>query len=73
MDPYGQWSDQEIWKVADEVSMLTEVILKKVAHNTRVVITAERILCTLCMYVHVCVDNFKMENSNIPRAPSFLD
>ena len=42
LDPYEQWSDQEIWKVADEVRMLTEVILERVAHiHTRLVIIAE--------------------------------
>lgn len=61
LDPYGQWSDQEIWKVADEVRMLTEVVLERVAHrHTRLVIIAEIIL--LLTFVHVgtrvCI-NFK--------------
>jgi len=61
LDPYGQWSDQEIWKVADEVRKLTEVVLERAAHiHTRLVIVAEIIL--LLTFVHVgtrvCI-NFK--------------
>lgn len=33
LDPYGQWNDQEIWKVAEEVRILIELILKKLANT----------------------------------------
>lgn len=75
MDPYEQWSDQEIWKVADEVKMLTEVILERVAHiHTRLVIIAEIIFYIyLCACWYMCVYKFKMENSNTAETPTSLD
>lgn len=66
MDPYEQWNDQEIWKVADQVRMLTN-ILKKVVHtHTRVVVIAEIILHTCA---HTRTHNLKSKNSNIPEHP----
>lgn len=75
LDPYEQWSDQEIWKVADEVRMLTEVILERVAHiHTRLVIIAEIIFYIhLCACRYMCVYKFKMENSNTAGTPTSLD
>lgn len=73
LDPYGQWNDQEIWKVADEVRMPTEIILKEVVHtHTGVVVIAEMVLHS---YLYSCINmcNFRVENANIPGAPSTLD
>lgn len=72
LDPYGQWNDQEIWKVADEVRMPTKIILKEVARtHAGVVVIAKIVLhanLQACRYVY----NFRVENTNIPGAPSTL-
>lgn len=44
MDPYGQWNDQEIWKVADEVRMPTKIILKEVARTHAGVVVIAKIV-----------------------------